>query len=102
MSSLLAVEYSTNVLRTMKKLKKKEPQLYKKVTKAIKQIRKEPLLGAVKMGDLKGVRSIDIKHTGTNYELAYALKENDEGDYVLVVMFGTRENFYKELKRYLR
>lgn len=37
----------------------------------------------------------------TNYELAYRV-EYVEDKIIVVVMAGTRENFYDELKRYLR
>ena len=36
----------------------------------------------------------------TNYEICYEVKE-EEGRTIIVVMIGTKENFYKELKRYI-
>ncbi len=36
-----------------------------------------------------------------NYELAYTVIEEDEEN-VVVILAGTRENFYKELKRYMK
>jgi mRNA interferase RelE/StbE len=39
--------------------------------------------------------------TRQNYELAYTILE--ENDYtVVVILAGTRENFYEELKRYMK
>ena len=35
------------------------------------------------------------------YELAYTIERID-GELVVVVMAGTRENFYDELKRYIK
>ena len=102
MNSRLPLQISSKVGRILKKIKKNEPQLYKKIVIALEQIREEPLAGESKVGDLKGIFSLDIKHIGTNYELAYKLEKKDTGEYVLVIMFGTRENFYKELKRYLK
>lgn len=101
MSKMLAIEYTTNVLKTLKKVKKKDPLLYQKIKVAIAQIREEPFVGESKKGDLKGVFSLDIRHTKTDYELAYMIKAKDNGEFIIVIMFGTRENFYKELKKYL-
>jgi len=43
----------------------------------------------------------DIYYNKTNYEIAYTVKDID-GETVLIVLAGTRENFYRELKRYLK
>ena len=37
----------------------------------------------------------------TNYELAYTIERVGE-ELVVVVMAGTRENFYDQLKRYIK
>ena len=37
----------------------------------------------------------------SNYELAYTLEYQDEC-VVVVIMAGTRENFYDQLKRYMK
>ena len=42
----------------------------------------------------------DIFYNKTNYEIAYRIYEED-GKLVVVLLAGTRENFYKELKRYM-
>lgn len=53
-----------------------------------------------KTGDLAGVFGYDIYYNKTNYELAYTVEYvNDK--IVVVIMAGTRENFYDELKRYM-
>ncbi|WP_146130758.1 type II toxin-antitoxin system RelE/ParE family toxin [Peptostreptococcus russellii] len=36
-----------------------------------------------------------------NYELAYRISKLDNGKMVIIIMAGTRENFYQELKRYM-
>jgi len=46
--------------------------------------------------------SLDIYYNRTNYELAYRISKLENGDMVVIIMAGTRENFYKELKRYLK
>ena len=89
----------------LKKLKdKKLKSLYKE---AIDAILEDPTIGEEKTGDLKGVIGYDIYYNRINYELAYTVEHvqvagKNEPDVVVVIMAGTRENFYDELKRYLK
>lgn len=83
----------------LKKLKdKKLKALYQK---AIDSILEDPLIGEAKTGDLAGIFGYDIYYNKTNYELAYTI-EYVEDRVVVVIMAGTRENFYDELKRYMK
>lgn len=89
--------------RFLKKLKDKK--LKKLYQDAIDEIVSNPFVGDEKTGDLKGVRGYDIFYNRTNYELAYTVEyvrktEKGEAEIVVVIMAGTRENFYEELKRY--
>ena len=60
-----------------------------------------PFIGTQKTGDLKGIYGFDVIYNKTNYELAYRIYE--EGDKLIVVILaGTRENFYNELKRLIK
>jgi len=68
--------------------------------KAILEIRTDPSIGEMKTGDLTGVFGYDIYYRGTNYEIAYRIEENADGELVVVILACTRENFYEELKRY--
>ena len=82
-----------------KKLKdKKLKDLYQK---AIDSILEDPFIGDAKTGDLAGIFGYDIYYNKTNYELAYTI-EYVEDRVVVVIMAGTRENFYDELKRYMK
>ena len=89
----------------LKKIKDENlKELYKE---AIKAIREDPSVGEAKTGDLQGVFGYDIYYNRTNYELAYTIEErkvedSDETELIVVIMAGTRENFYDELKRYLK
>lgn len=89
--------------RFLKKLKDKRLKaLYQK---AIDAIVTNPALGTEKSGDLKGVWSYDIYYNRTNYELAYTVEnaldeDTGENEIIVVILTGTRENFYDELKRY--
>ncbi len=88
--------------RYLKKLKDK--QLKKLYQNAIDEILKDPSIGEDKHGDLEGVKGYDIYYNKTNYELAYTVEyvKNEDGELevVVVILAGTRENFYEELKRY--
>lgn len=69
---------------------------------AITEIRKNPEIGGFKKGDLAGIRGYDISHNGVNYELSYRVAVNEQGKVVVIIMAGTRENFYEALKKYLK
>lgn len=85
--------------RFLKKLKdKKLKSLYQE---AIDQILEDYTVGTEKSGDLSGVYGYDIYYNRTNYELAYTV-EILEDTIIVVIMAGTRENFYDELKRYMK
>ena len=82
----------------IKKLKDKN--LKNKIKDGLDKIKDDYTLGERKTGDLKGFWSLDIFYNKTNYEICYEVKE-EEGRIIIVVMIGTIENFYKELKRYI-
>ena len=83
----------------IKKLKdKKLKMLYQE---AIDKIREDYTVGEAKTGDLSGVYGYDIYYNKTNYELAYTVKYQ-ENTIISVIMAGTRENFYDQLKQYMR
>ena len=85
--------------RFLKKIKEKPLKLA--FQKAIDDIIQNPYIGDPKTGDLSGVYCCDFFYNKTNYELAYTIiEENDET--VVVILAGTRENFYNELKRYMK
>ena len=99
--ALLPVQLSKRAGKELKKIKKSDQSLYRKMEEAIRSIRLDPDIGEAKKGDLKGYSCLDVHHRGTNYELCYAVKENEDGELILVILLGPRENFYPELKRYL-
>lgn len=84
-----------------KYLKKvKEKGLKKVFQVALEEITRDPYIGELKTGDLAGVYCYDVYYSKTDYELVYRIYEED-GQMVVVIMAGTRENFYNELKRYM-
>ncbi len=68
---------------------------------AIDKILEDHTIGIAKTGDLAGVYGYDIYYNKTNYELAYTV-EYVEDKFIVVIMAGTRENFYEALKRYMK
>jgi mRNA interferase RelE/StbE len=96
---MLPVGYTINAKKYFKKLKDK--QLKENYRAAIIDIRNNPYIGEAKTGDLKGIYCLNVHYRKVNYELAYRVTELDNGDMVVIIMAGTRENFYKELKRYM-
>ena len=96
---MLPVRFAPPAAKYIKKLKdKKLKSLYQE---AINKIREDYTIGEIKIGDLAGFYGYDIYYNKTNYELAYTIEQIDE-ELVVIVMAGTRENFYDELKRYIR
>ncbi len=93
------VKFLPPAMRFLKKIKdKKLLSLYQE---AIDKIREDHTVGEAKLGDLAGLYGYDIYYNKTNYELAYRVEYVDN-KIIIVVMAGTRENFYDELKRYMK
>lgn len=93
------VRFLPPAAKFIKKLKdKKLKSLYRE---AIDQIQKDHTVGEPKTGDLSGVYGYDIYYNKTNYEPAYTVEyANDK--MIVIIMAGTRENFYEQLKQYMR
>ena len=93
------VRFLLPAAKFIKKLKdKKLKMLYQE---AVDKIRRDHTVGEAKTGDLSGVYGYDIYYNRTNYELAYTV-EYLEDKVIVVIMAGTRENFYDQLKQYMR
>lgn len=93
------VRFMPPVAKYLKKIKDKK--LKALFQDAIDKIREDYTMGEAKTGDLRGIFGYDIYYNKTNYELAYTIEyENDI--IIVVIMAGTRENFYDQLKRYIK
>ncbi len=79
----------------------KEKSLKNAFKSALKKISADPFIGKQKAGDLKGLYSFDVYYSKTNYEMAYKIYNDDE-KIVVIILAGTRENFYDEIKKYLK
>jgi len=93
------VRYSKPAEHYLKKVKDKP--LLTAFKQAIDKLKSDPYIGTLKVGDLQGIYGYDFKYTGTVYELAYRIYEENEM-LIVIILAGTRENFYKELKRLLK
>lgn len=85
--------------RFLKKLKEKP--LKDLFRKTVDEILIDPNIGEFKSEDLSRIFCCDIYYNKTNYELAYTLVETPT-ETIVIVLAGTRENFYEELKRYMK
>ena len=93
------VNYSKSAERYFKKIKDK--RLLNTFKNAIDKIKDNPYIGSQKSGDLRGIHGYDVYYNGQNYEIAYRIyEENDK--LIVIILAGTRENFYEELKRLVK
>lgn len=93
------VRFLPPAAKYLKKLKDKK--LKALFQEAIDKICEDHTIGEAKIGDLSGVYCYDIYYNKTNYELAYRVEYVDD-KIIVVIMAGTRENFYEEIKRFLK
>lgn len=79
--------------------KQKEKNLKEKIRIALLEIQKNPYIGEKKIGDLAEIYGFDLFYNKTNYEISYKIYEDK--NIVVIILIGTRENFYEVLKSYI-
>jgi hypothetical protein len=79
-------------------VKKQTRPLQLAIEDEVEKIRTQPELGDMKTGDLSGFRVHKFTFKKQLFLLAYRVQQ----DILLFYMIGTHENFYLQLKRYLR
>jgi len=79
----------------VKKLSKQEKGI---LDEQIKRIRENPLVGEEKKGDLRGVYIHKFKIKSIRYLLSYRMIN----DGLELIMIGPHENYYRDLKTYLK
>ncbi len=77
-----------------KKLHKNQIKI---LDKAVRTIAQNPELGSGKVGDLSGVQVYKFNLVNSLVLLAYEISENT----LFLYSFGSHQNFYKELKKYI-
>lgn len=81
--------------------KKKLPdELRAELSRQEDAIAENPLLGEAKKGDLQGVWVHKFRFLQQEYLLAYEIDKVQKA--VVFLAIGGHENFYRELKRYLK
>jgi len=81
--------------RRVKKFTKQEKNA---LDKQVKKIAKNPSIGTEKKGDLRGVFVHKFKIKTIQYLLAYRFM----GDDLELIMIGPHENYYRDLKTYIK
>jgi mRNA interferase RelE/StbE len=79
----------------VKKLSKQEKEI---LDDEIRKIAGNPLIGAEKKGDLRGIYVHKFKIKSLQYLLSYRMIKSD----MELIMIGPHENYYKDLKSYLK
>ena len=82
-------------MRKVKKFSKKEKVI---LDQEVKKITKKPSIGVEKKGDLKGIFVHKFKLKTAQYLLAY----RTFGEDLELVLVGPHENYYRDLKTYLK
>ena len=85
--------------RAIHQLKKLDFQIRRKAMKRIRTLREDPYRYSFLSGVFSGFRKIIIGTPGGEYRVVYTLSKKLK--VVNIVFVGSRENFYKELQRYL-
>jgi mRNA-degrading endonuclease RelE of RelBE toxin-antitoxin system len=81
--------------KKIKKMSKPEKEL---LDREIRRIMENPSIGEEKKGDLRGVVVHKFKLKTTQYLLAHRKVGGD----LKLVMIGPNENYYRDLKQYLK
>lgn len=86
---------SSSFAKTVKKLEKDQKL---QLDTEIKKIIQDPSIGSEKKGDLRGVFVHKFKIQNSLYLLSYRILGQD----VELIMIGPHENYYRDLKSYLK
>ena len=81
--------------RKVKKFSKQEKEI---LDDEVKNIAENPTIGTEKKGDLRGVFIHKFKMKTIQYLLSYRFV----GDDLELIMIGSHENYYRDLKSYLK
>lgn len=81
-----------------KKVKKMSKSEKDALDQEVRKIAENPAIGEEKKGDLRGVFVYKFKLKTAQYLIAY----RKVGDDLELVMIGPHENYYRDLKQYLK
>ena len=91
----MKIYQSRSFEKKVKKMSRAEKDV---LDREIKRIAEDPSIGEEKKGDLKDVLAHKFKLKTTQYLLAYRKVGGD----LELVMIGPHENYYRDLKQYLK
>jgi mRNA interferase RelE/StbE len=91
----MAIYQSKSFAQKVKKMRKQEKEI---LDQEVQRIAQNPSIGEEKKGDLTGVFVHKFKTETTQYLLAYRKIDPD----LELVMIGPHENYYRDLKQYLK
>jgi len=91
----MKIYQSRSFAKKINKLKKNEKS---NLDEEVKRIIKDPTIGTEKKGDLKGIFIHKFKIKTALYLVSYRLVS----DGMELITFGTHENYYRDLKSYLK
>jgi mRNA interferase RelE/StbE len=94
MTQIREIVQSPIFAKQKKKLHKKQ---IKDLDEAVKSILTDPKIGDMKLGDLRGVQVCKYKSKNQQLLLAYEIIDST----LFLYTFGSHENFYRHLKKYL-
>jgi len=78
-----------------------DPHIREEITTLLSELEDEPYqIGNPLKGLNTELRYIKLSHGGVQYRAVYDIDK--KGKEVLIVFLGSRENFYKELRRFIR
>ncbi|TSA44319.1 MAG: type II toxin-antitoxin system RelE/ParE family toxin [Deltaproteobacteria bacterium] len=91
----MAIYQSKSFAQKVKKMRKQEKEI---LDQEVQRIAQNPSIGEEKKGDLTGVFVHKFKIESAQYLLAYRKIDSD----LELVMIGPHENYYRDLKQYLK
>jgi mRNA interferase RelE/StbE len=91
----MAIYQSKSFAQKVKKMRKQEKEI---LDQEVQRIAQNPSIGEEKKGDLTGVFVHKFKTETAQYLLAYRKIDPD----LELVMIGPHENYYRDLKQYLK
>jgi plasmid stabilization system protein ParE len=79
-------------------VKKQLPSFKRTLDKEITKIIENPEIGQGKKGELSEIKVHKFKHNKNLFLVAYSIREHE----IWLIMIGAHENFYRDLKNYLK
>ena len=91
----MKIKQSRSFERKVKRFKKQEKKI---LDKEVRKILNNPAIGQEKKGELRGV----FIHKFKIHTLQYLLSYRFIGDDLELIMIGPHENYYRDLKMYMK